>query len=249
MTRMTTDYNAIAQQYKKCKEHPWRSRIETYSLMNRIGNLEGKRVLDVACGEGFYTRKLRQSGAEEVVGIDLSEAMIQLARDQESRDPLGITYHIEDACAESARQEFDLVVSAWLLVYARNQAELSAMCRGLASRVRSGGRFVTFTGNPNLYTFKDADYRKYGFSIRRTDHAYEGAPIVWTVHLDDCSFEIENYHLPIEAYESAFMEAGFSDFAVHLPEVSPHPQGVDDEAFWLDYLAHPPAVLIECVKR
>jgi len=273
VTRMTTDYNAIAQQYKKCKEHPWRSRIETYSLMNRIGNLEGKRVLDVACGEGFYTRKLRQSGAEEVVGIDLSEAMIQLARDQESRDPLGITYHIEDACAESARQEFDLVVSAWLLVYARNQAELSAMCRGLASRVRSGGRFVTFTGNPNLYTFKDADYRKYGFSIRRTDHAYEGAPIVWTVHLDDCSFEIENYHLPIEAYESAFMEAGFSDFAVenyhlpmetyeasfskagfhdfkvHLPEVSPHPQGVDDGPFWSEYLASPPAVLIDCVKR
>jgi len=247
-TRMTTDYNAIAQQYKKCKEHPWRSRIETYSLMNRIGSLEGKTVLDVACGEGFYTRKLRLSGAEEVVGIDLSEAMIRLARDQESREPLGITYRIEDACAESARQEFDVVVSAWLLVYARNQVELSAMCRGLARRVKSGGRFVTFTGNPNLHTFKDADYRKYGFSIRCTDHAYEGAPIVWTVHLDDSSFEIENYHLPIEMYESAFLEAGFRDFAVHLPEVSPHPQGMDDGPFWSEYLASPPAVLIDCVK-
>src|SRR6185295_11367496 len=107
--------------------------------MNRIGSLEGKKVLDVACGEGFYTRKLRQAGADEVLGIDLSEAMIQLARDQESRDPLGITYRVEDACAESTRQEFDLVVSAWLLVYARNQAELSAMCRGLSSRLKSGG--------------------------------------------------------------------------------------------------------------
>ena len=245
---MTTDYNSIAQQYKKCKEHPWRSRIETYSLMNRLGSLEGKKVLDIACGEGFYTRKLRQAGADEVVGIDLSEAMIRLARDQESRDPLGITYRVEDACAESARQEFDIAVSAWLLVYARNQAELSAMCRGLASRVKSGGRFVTFTGNPNLYTFKDADYRKYGFSIRLTDRAYEGAPIVWTVHLDDSSFEIENYYLPIEAYESAFMEAGFRDFAVHLPEVSPNPHGVDDGPFWSEYLVSPPAVLIDCVK-
>ena len=245
---MTTDYNAIAQQYKECKEHSWRSRIETYSLMHRIGSLEGKTVIDVACGEGFYTRKLRQAGAREVVGIDLSEAMIRLAVDQESRVPLGITYRVEDACAESVRQEFDLAVSAWLLVYARTQAEVSAMCRGLASRLKSGGRFVTFTGNPNLYTFQHADYRKYGFSITLKDRAYEGAPIVWTVYLDDSSFEIENYHLSLEAYESAFVEAGFRDFAVHLPEVSPTPDGVDEGQFWSEYLTYPPAVLIDCVK-
>ncbi len=74
---MTTNYNAIAEQYKQCKEHPWRSRIETYSIMKRLGNIEGKKVLDVACGEGFYARKLKQCGASEVVGIDLSEAMIR----------------------------------------------------------------------------------------------------------------------------------------------------------------------------
>jgi toxoflavin synthase len=246
---MTTDYTVIAEQYKQCKEHPWRSRIETYSILKRLGNLEGKKVLDVACGEGFYARKLQQCGAGEVVGIDLSEAMIRLALNQESRHPLGITYLVEDARTERVQQEFDLAVSAWLLVYARNQAELLAMCRGLASRLKPGGRFVTFTGNPNLYSFRNADYRKYGFSITLTDRVYEGAPIVWTVYLDDSSFKIENYYLPMTAYETAFIEAGFHDFKVHLPEVSPHPQGVDDEAFWLDYLAHPPAVLIECVKR
>ena len=92
---MSTDYNLIAEQYKQCKEHPWRSRIETYSIMKHLGNLEGKKVLDVACGEGFYARKLRHWGAGEVVGIDLSEAMIRLALDQEERHPLGITYRVE----------------------------------------------------------------------------------------------------------------------------------------------------------
>jgi len=87
--------------------------------------------------------------------------------------------------------------------------------------LKPGGRFVTFTGNPNLYSFRNADYRKYGFSITLTDRAYEGAPIVWTVYLDDSSFKIENYYLPMKAYETAFIEAGFHDFKVHLPEVSP----------------------------
>lgn len=246
---MTTDYNVIAEQYKQCKEHLWRSRIETYSIMKHLGNLEGKKVLDVACGEGFYARKLRQCGAGEVVGIDLSESMIRLARDQEARHPAGITYRVEDACTESLAEEFDLAVSAWLLVYARTHTEVVAMCRGLASRLKPGGRFVTFTGNPDLYSFGHTDYRKYGFSISLAERVYEGAPIIWTVYLDNSSFEIENYYLPMKAYETAFMEAGFHEVRVHLPEVAPHPQGIDDSAFWSDYLAHPPAVLIECVKK
>ena len=106
--------------------------------MKRLGNLEGKKVLDVACGEGFYARKLRQCGAGEIVGIDCSEAMIRLALAQESRHPLGITYRVEDARTESARQEFDLAVSAWLLVYARNQTEVVAMCRGTREPFEAG---------------------------------------------------------------------------------------------------------------
>lgn len=245
---MTTDYNVIAQQYKKSKEQPWRSRIETYSLMKRVGDLKGKKVLDVACGEGYYTRKLRGAGAA-AVGIDLSERMIELARAQEAREPQGITYRVEDARSEGVGEEFDLAVAAWLLVYARNRAELSAICRGLARRLKSGGRFVTITGNPDLCTFQMPDYRKYGFTVTVVDRVYEGAPVTWTIHQDGSSFEIENYYLPMEAYESAFAEAGFLDFQVHPLELSSDPRDGDDRAFWADFLNYPPAVLIDCMKR
>ena len=70
---MTTDYNQIANQYKKAKEQPWRTRVELFSLMNLIGDLAGKPVVDVACGEGWLTRKLRQAGGAEVVGVDISK--------------------------------------------------------------------------------------------------------------------------------------------------------------------------------
>ena len=51
---MVTDYNQnrIAEQYQQSKAHSWRSHAETYSFMKLIGDVEGKRVLDVACGEG-----------------------------------------------------------------------------------------------------------------------------------------------------------------------------------------------------
>ena len=84
--------------------------------------------------------------------------------------------------------------------------------------------------------------------MKLADRVYEGAPILWTIHLDDSSLEIENYYLPVSAYESAFRDAGFRDFAVHRPELSPDPQGGDDRPYWADFLDHPVAILIDCVK-
>ena len=51
--------------------------------MELIGDVAGKSVVDLACGEGFYTRRIRQAGAKRVLGVDLSEGMIELARKQE----------------------------------------------------------------------------------------------------------------------------------------------------------------------
>lgn len=245
---MTTDYNQIAGQYKQAKEHAWRSRIESFSMMNLIGDLRDKQVIDIACGEGHFTRKLRLAGARSTTGIDLSERMIELARRQESNQPLGIEYRIEDARALVAQQDFDLAVAAWLLVYARDREELARMCQGLSRRLRPGGRFVTIANNPELFAFPLPDYRKYGFDVDLAEHAFDGAPITWTVYLEDSSIAIENYHLPIDAYEAAFRAAGFRDFAVHALELSPHPDGTDDRAYWADFLRYPPAILIDCVK-
>jgi SAM-dependent methyltransferase len=248
---MTTDYDEgqVAQQYKKAKEQPWRSRVEEYSLMKRIGDLRGQRVVDAACGEGHYTRKLRLAGAAQVLGFDASAKMIELARAEEARRPLGIEYRVHDARTALPQQDFDLAVSAWLLVYARDRAELACMCRGLASIQRPGGRTIAVMVNPSIYAFAPMpDYRKYGFSVKLADRCYEGAPIRWTIHLDDSGLEIENYYLAMAAYESAFREAGFRDFQVHAFELGPNPKGGDDSLYWADFFANPTGILIECVK-
>ena len=76
---------------------PWRTYIETFTLMGLIGDLSGKRVVDLACGGGGYTRLIRQQGVAEVVGVDLSARMVELAREQEAEQRLGIEYVTGDA--------------------------------------------------------------------------------------------------------------------------------------------------------
>lgn len=248
---MVIDYNEgdIAEQYAKTKAVPVRSRIEAYSFLKHIGDVTGKKVLDVACGTGYYTRILRRAGADPVVGFDISEKMINLARAEEARHPLGIEYSVADARVTVPQQDFDIAVAAYLLVYARDRDELRSMCRGLACRVKPGGRFVSITTNPDLYAFEQVpDYRKYGFQITLAEKASDGAPIELTALLDDGPLVIENYYLPIEAYKTAFRDAGFRDFAVHQPELSPAPDAGDEGDYWEDYLNQPPAVVIECTR-
>ena len=73
-----------------------------------VGALHGKRVMDLACGFGFYTRLLRQHGAATVLGVDISPEMIRLAHQQEQAEPLGIAYQVGDAVSLPQLGPFDL---------------------------------------------------------------------------------------------------------------------------------------------
>ena len=94
---MDADYDRIAGQYQRGVRLPsWRTHIERYTLLRLAGDVAGKAVIDLACGEGYYTRALRQQGAARVVGVDLSRGMIALAEAEEARRPLGLEYRVGD---------------------------------------------------------------------------------------------------------------------------------------------------------
>jgi len=178
---MSTDYDPIAERYRRAKAQPWRTHIEAFTFLELIGDARGLSVLDVACGEGYYTRRVRQLGADRVVGIDLSPGMIELARREEAERPLGVEYLVGDARDLSLTQPFDLVVAAFLLNHARSRDELVAMCAGLTRCLAPGGRFVTVNCNPARDFSTGPSYRKYGFEITAPPGQREGAPITCTI--------------------------------------------------------------------
>ena len=71
----------------------YREHFNNPVMLEFIGDLAGKVVLDAGCGEGHNTRLLAKRGAR-VVGVDISAKMIELARQEEERRPLGIRYEL-----------------------------------------------------------------------------------------------------------------------------------------------------------
>jgi ubiquinone/menaquinone biosynthesis C-methylase UbiE len=245
---VTTNYDFISEQYKRAKLQPWRAHVEAFTFLRQIGDLNGKSVLDLACGEGFYSRILKERGAAEVTGIDLSEKMIELARKQEQAIPLQIDYKVGDAKNLVLGKKYDLVVAAYLLNYARNSSELLAMFQTIADCLKPGGRFVTVNSNPGLDFSTAPSFRQYGFETIVLGPWKEETPVQWKFHLKDGTIEIENYYLNIATHEDASRAAGLHSISCCQPSVSEEGKRTFGEDYWSRLLAQPPLICMECSK-
>src|SRR6266446_8814670 len=85
----TAQYDHIGSKYDEYARTATLKRAESYTFFRMVGEIAGKRVLDLACGFGFYTKLLKQRGAAQVVGVDISPEMVRLARAKEQEDPTG----------------------------------------------------------------------------------------------------------------------------------------------------------------
>lgn len=240
MSSAEQEYDAIAEAYKESKQLSFRTYVEAYTLFKLLGDLRGQRVLDLACGEGFYTRKLKQAGGADVLGVDISREMILLAEAEERRAPLGVRYLQGDAGELDIAGAFDLVAAAYLLNYARTREELLRFCQVAYRALRPGGRFVGFNDNVNRDPNDAPSFAPYGFEKICPPPRCEGDAIIYAIRQPDGGvFRITNYYLSPETYQWAFAEAGFANFTWAGPWLDPAQEG---NSFWRDFMQYEPLI-------
>jgi 2-polyprenyl-3-methyl-5-hydroxy-6-metoxy-1,4-benzoquinol methylase len=154
----------------------WKRAMEHADLLALLPNVNARRVLDLGCGAGQLSHHLATSGAAEVVGVDVSERMLALARAQFAHPR--VTYSrvaIEEVAFPPAR--FDLVVSVLAFHYVDDYAGL---VRRIAGWLTPGGVLVYSTEHP-IYTARvpvdggwalDGAGRRAGWGVDR--YAEEG---------------------------------------------------------------------------
>ncbi|MCH7370928.1 class I SAM-dependent methyltransferase [Aeromonas sp. MR16] len=114
------------------------------ALQAMLPPLDGKRVLDLGCGYGWFCRVAREQGAAEVLGIDLSARM--LARAAELTRDEGIHYRQGDLNGlELPAGSFDLVYSSLALHYL---PELTTLFETVYHSLVAGGSLVFSVEHP-----------------------------------------------------------------------------------------------------
>jgi len=169
-------------------------------MLGRVAAGQHGRALDVGCGEGRFCRMLKATGIN-TTGIDPTAQLLETAR---RRDPSG-DYRLGRAeQLEFETASFDLVVSYLTLI---DIADFRRAIGEMARVLNPGGSLLI----ANLTGFTSA------CAARGWVKDEEGRPLHFPVdrYLDEFAFwfewagiRIENWHRPLAAYMSAFLECG-----------------------------------------
>jgi SAM-dependent methyltransferase len=118
--------------------------------VNRLDPKPGERVLDLATGTGWTSRRVASRGAQ-VVGVDIAADLVAAAQERADTDRLPITYRVGDAERLPFDDgEFDAVISTCGIMFASRPEAAAAE---LARVTRKGGRIAltTWLSDSNLF--------------------------------------------------------------------------------------------------
>lgn len=205
------------------------------TLRAMLPGLPGKRVLDLGCGFGAFSRWAAGQGAI-VVGLDLSTRMLHEARARTTEG--GIHYLKASIDAPPYRDgAFDVVFSSLALHYLPDVADI---CRSVRRVTAAGGWFVFSVEHP-VYTAPNQpgwqtlpggetawalnDYLNEG--LRTTNWLVEG---------------VEKYHRSVGTYVDALLDHGFR--LARLVEWGPTAKQIADNPEWSLEVHRPPFLLI-----
>ena len=165
-------YNDIAGAYHRFRisgNAPNNEFLVNPAALKLIGNVKGKRILDLGCGTGIVSKQLQDKGGK-VSGIDLSPEMIGIAKEYAP----GIDFKIGSVMKLPYRDSsFDCVLALLVMNYVPDfDKALSEVWRV----TKLGGYFVAAVGNPVVsatHSVKDKQGKRIDYGrVRRFDRYF-----------------------------------------------------------------------------
>jgi SAM-dependent methyltransferase len=196
-----------------------------------LPDLRGSNVVDLGCGEGLNTRRFAHVGMR-MTGVDISAQMIDLARREEAREPLGIRYEVESSAElkSFADNSFDAAVSTMALM---DTPDLPEVIRATFRIIRPGGGFYFSVMHPCFAT-RGSDWAMDALGTvtgRLVRNYWDEEPYIeeWGFNPDTPPFSIRYFPYRLEEYINGLCDAGFRIERIHEPRptaelVQAHPE-------------------------
>ncbi len=253
--RVAKEYNEIAIGHQQSSKRDLRVMTLDYTLEKTARCLvTGVNVLDLACGNGYFTSLFLNWGANRVIGIDISEGQIELARKSLLQNlSQRVVYHVADVRKNlGVNGKFDLITALMMLHYCSSKNQLLKIFSNVYNGLSKKGVFILAIPNPEI--MRDG-YNNYGVIIEplknKAGETGEGSIIKTTL----CDFngnkfcQFTNYFWRIETYLELMRESGFEDTQIIHSSVSPAGIEKYGEDFWKKFREKPIYVLMSARKN
>ena len=207
-----------------------------HEFREMMPDFRDRRVLDLGCGFGWHCRYASEQGARRVVGIDLSEKMLQEAR---VKTPSALIEYIhmlvEDI--DFPENSFDIVISSLVFHYIKSFDDI---CKRVSRCLAPGGDFVFSVEHPV-------------FTARGDQQWYcdaNGKPLHWPVDRYFEEGERKAIFLGEEVTKTTYINTLIENSFEIIKLVEPQPaNGLIDEPGMKDELRRPMMLLVAAGKR
>lgn len=222
--------------------------VEMPAIMELLGDVNGKLVLDLGCGSGEYALALARKGAK-VTGLDISQKCLDLVQEKAKRDNVDVDLlcgSISDLSI--CKKQFDLVFSSTTMHYVKDIGAVFRQANGL---LKKDGTFLLSVVHPfYTATYPLADYKnvdKYAtFGLRYFSHNVRKYVPPWAKYctVNHCIC----YHHTVEDYFNALAEAGFAIESLAEPKPLQVLKEKHPRRFY-EMMNTPVFMIFKCAKR
>lgn len=218
--------------------------LEQPTMKNLLPSVTGKTVLDLGCGYGKNCFEFIKNGATKVVGIDISQKMLDIARKEYSHK--NITYkNTSMTDIKKLNQKFDLIYSSLAFHYVE---DFETFCKDMFDCLNYGGCLLfsqehplntaTFDGKGGFNKDENGNRVSYTFSNYNQPGKRE---ITWYVD------GVIKYHRPFSVLINSITKAGF--VIDTLIEPSPNEEAIKKLPKITKEFIKPSFIIIKAYKK
>lgn len=175
----------------------------------RLLEPQGKKVIDIACGQGFFSRALAEVGAQ-VVGVDISPNLIAIAQKNKSQN-LRFEVLPAHSMISVSDESFD---GAVLILAVQNIKEMAETFREAARVLVRGGKFIIVLNHPCFRIPKESQWcfdEEKAVQYRRIEKYNSSFSTEIDMNPSEKADSIKtlSFHRPLQDYFKALSSAGF----------------------------------------
>ena len=213
--------------------------IAKQALLEQIGDVSEQTVCDLGCGQGHLIPHLQS--AKQIIGIDLSERLLDIARTNNHLEHATFIQDDAQHLRSQADATFDVVVSNLALM---DMPDLQAVYRAVYRILRGGGRFIFSLTHPcfqSLHAHFDRREEKVYLSI----HRYKTEGFWNSTNASGIRGQVGANHRTLSTYINSLINTGFQLASITEPTI---PDGTYEQASVTAQIEIPSVMVISAIK-
>lgn len=212
MKEKKTSWGGVAAWYDQMLEEgadTYQAKVILPNLMRILALKKGETVLDIACGQGYFTRTMQEEGAR-AVGADISKELIALARTQ---SPKTLPYHVAPShdLSFAKSESYDTAI---IVLALQNIEQMDATFKEASRVLKPKGRIVLVLNHPAFRVLKHSSWgydEAADVQYRRIDRYLSGGKMAIDMHPGKKQkTETVSYHRSLQDISKSLRKNGFA---------------------------------------